>query len=142
MIKNRIFLLTLPVLLLYSCMRTQQPYNESVWKDYDVEWISPERYSMALWLKENYPFCDKTQKEILDKFGEKGVDIEYSDSVYISKMKYIIKQKNNNFLIGIDPPSDMAYLVIYFSKGKVIKATLEERKKKEDPFTEVDILCQ
>jgi hypothetical protein len=126
---------------LWGCNHTRPiEFNEEIWKNNDPIFISPERYGMALWLKENYHFCGKSYDEITMKLGTRNPAI--MDSLtHVFKIRYLIKQHNNNFIIGIDPPSDMAYLVIYFKEDIVIKASIKERKNKNDAFVETDIVC-
>lgn len=135
----------LSVLLFFAC-NPQKEFNEAEWKNVrkdGITWIPESRYPMTLWLKDNYQFCGKTQMEIIEKFGDEGAYMYNNDSLPsgITEMQYVIKQKDTNFIIGIDPPCDLAYLTVCFEEGIVVKAMIEEREDKGDFFTKI-IICQ
>jgi hypothetical protein len=128
--KNLILTLLGITCILVSCNKPI-PFNKDKWvkcggfdgryfigDDHFVE--GNTRYKMALWLEENYNFCDKSLNEILEKFYIIPEPFEKYDSLYLEKvktdkkLKVITKQYNPNFKMGIDPWIDTDWIEIYF----------------------------
>lgn len=136
---NKLLLAILIMMFSFSGCGKKVEFDKKEWLSDDPVFIPESRYAMAMWLKDNYLFCGKSHDEILDQFGKAA--ISKSDSTDESKLSYLIKQKDNNFIIGIDLPTDMAYLVIYLKNDIVLKALIKERKSKDAPYEEY-VICE
>lgn len=139
MMTNRVLLALFIIMFSFFGCDKKVEFDKKGWLADDLVFIPESRYVMAMWLKENYHFCGKSQNEIFEKFGEAKVN--KSDSINESKLSYLIKQENNNFIIGIDPPTNLAYLVLYLKNDIVVKATIKERKSKDSSFEE-EVICE
>ncbi|MCL1867598.1 MAG: hypothetical protein FWF72_01430 [Paludibacter sp.] len=81
------------------------------------------RYKMALWLEKNYNFYDKSLNEILEKFYIIPEHFERYDSLAFEqvkndkKIRIVTKQRNPNFIIGINTWIDIDWIEIYFDEN-------------------------
>ncbi|MCD8101761.1 MAG: hypothetical protein LUE26_04195 [Alistipes sp.] len=118
------------------------PFDRDVWQQtgqVDRYFIPSERYGMAMWLKDNYDFRGKTPDEVYRMLGSAR---EVETGAGTVRVQYPIRQRDPNFIIGIDPPVDVALLVIYFRDGAAVRAVIEKRKGRGTPFRETAVIFE
>lgn len=118
------------------------PFDRDIWlqtAEADRYFIPPERYRMAKWLKDNYDFRGRTLEEIYGMLGE-ARPVEAGDGTI--RVQYPIRQRDPNFIIGIDPPVDVARLVVWFRDGAAVRAVIEKRKDRGSPFRETAVIFE
>ena len=135
----KIGLFIVVIFSLSGCKEKPMPFNKDIWLKSEAEYITDNnRYKMTLWLEKNYSFCGKKTTEIYEKFFDNNDSIRVWKKINEDKqLRIIIKQKDPNFLIGIDPWIDTDWIELYFDKnGQVSKVNLvnfnpKTKRKKE-----------
>lgn len=131
--KNLAILFICTLLCFSSCNRPLE-FDATIWNQTDELSISvpKERYRMSLWLVKNFEFANKTPDEINGKLGSNFLNVQFGDSTDVKSYKYLIKQYNPNFIIGIDMLQSSAYLNIEFDNNVVSKVSISKLKNKVD----------
>ena len=134
----KIVIFTVVLFSLSGCEKPM-PFNKDTWLRSEAEYVTDNnRYKMTLWLEKNYSFCGKKTTEIVEKFFDNNGSTRAWKSINEHKrLRLVLKQKDPNFLIGIDPWINTDWIELYFdeneqvSKAYLVHFNPNTKKKKE-----------
>lgn len=129
-----------------GCGTREIPFGQDAWLAYEDGFISEERYPMARWMVGNDYLSGKSGSEVIELLiGENPRERMAADSIvrHVGRLAFLIKEKNPNLLIGIDPCIPVCWLVVAFDGGgKVCGARIVDSRDKAASPLELDEISE